>query len=127
MEKEPKGYSTINGQPLPEGKPFVAGDSRAVEAQKKSVESRKARKTLREELLTLLSTEVKVDGKKRSVQEAVSTALTKQAMKGNTRAFEIIRDTIGEKPIEKVMLAEVEQSVIDEVERAVVDGQTANT
>lgn len=112
---------------MPEGKPFVAGDSRAVEAQKKSVESRKARKTLREELLTLLSTEVKVDGKKRSVQEAVSTALTKQAMKGNTRAFEIIRDTIGEKPIEKVMLAEVEQSVIDEVERAVVDGQTANT
>ena len=39
------------------------------------------------------------------------------------KAFEIVRDTAGQKPVEKVMIAEVEQDVIDEVERAVLDGE----
>ena len=37
------------------------------------------------------------------------------------KAFEIVRDTIGEKPVEKVMVAEVSQDVIDEVERMVLE------
>ena len=32
------------------------------------------------------------------------------------RMFEIVRDTIGEKPIDKVQFSEVDQSVIDEIE-----------
>jgi hypothetical protein len=32
-----------------------------------------------------------------------------------------LRDTAGQKPIEKVMVADVEQSVIDEVEKAVLE------
>ena len=36
------------------------------------------------------------------------------------KAFEIVRDTIGEKPVEKVMVAEVDQAVIDEVEAMVL-------
>ena len=32
------------------------------------------------------------------------------------RMFEIVRDTIGEKPIDKVQVSEVDQSVIDEIE-----------
>lgn len=35
------------------------------------------------------------------------------------RAFEIVRDTIGEKPVEKVVVSEVSQEVIDEVEKIV--------
>lgn len=35
------------------------------------------------------------------------------------RAFEIVRDTIGEKPVEKVVVSEVSQDIIDEVERIV--------
>ena len=114
MAKAPKGYSPVNGQPIPEGKPFVRGDSRAREAQLKGVATKKARRSLREELIALLSTEVKVDGKMRSVQEAVSTALTKQAMKGNTRAFEVIRDTIGEKPVENVNFVMPDYSALDD-------------
>ena len=115
MPKQPKGYSPVNGQPIPEGKPFVAGDPRAREMQKRSTEVQNARRSLRDELITLLTTEVKVDGKMRSVQEAVSTALTKQAMKGNTRAFEIIRDTIGEKPAEVLNVNMPDPSIMEEV------------
>ena len=41
-------------------------------------------------------------------------------MKGNTRAFELIRDTVGEMPVQKVAIAEVDDDLIDEVEREVL-------
>lgn len=90
----------------------------ASKAGKASVEARRKRKTLKEELLMLLA-----DG---DTQSRVSVALIQEAINGNkagsvARAFETIRDTVGEKPVEKVMISEVEQSVIDEVEKAVLD------
>jgi len=60
----------------------------------KSGEARRQRKTLKEELVLLLES--------KSYNEKVSLALIKQALDGNTKAFEIIRDTIGEKPKETV-------------------------
>lgn len=82
-------------------------------AGKASGESRRKRKTLRDELLAMLS-----DG---DTQKKISVALIQEATNGNnagsvTKAFEVIRDTIGEKPVDKVMIAEVDQTVIDEVE-----------
>lgn len=59
----------------------------------KSGEVRRERKALKEELLYLLE--------QGNTQEKVSLALIKQALKGNVKAFEIIRDTIGEKPTDK--------------------------
>ena len=53
--------------------------------------------------------------------EVVTLKLFEKASKGDIRAFETLRDTIGQKPVDKVMIAEVEQSVIDEVEKAVYD------
>lgn len=114
MPKQPKGYSPINGQPIPEGKPFVTGDPRAREAQRKGTETKRLRRSLREELLALLETEVKVEGKKTSYQQAASTALIKQAIKGNTRAYEVIRDTIGEKPVENVNFVMPDYTALDE-------------
>lgn len=61
---------------------------------KASVEARRKRKTLKEELLLLLE--------KGDTQEKVSLALIKQALEGNTKAFEVIRDSIGEKPTDKL-------------------------
>lgn len=60
----------------------------------KSGQVRKARKTLKEELLVLLGTEI--DGK--TMQEKMSLAMIQEAMVGNTKAFTAIRDTIGESP-----------------------------
>lgn len=59
----------------------------------KSGEVRRARKTLKEELLLLLE-----NG---NTQNKISLALIKKAIKGNIKAFEVIRDTIGEKPADK--------------------------
>lgn len=72
-----------------------------------SVESRRKRKTLKEELLLMLS-----DG---DIQEKISVALINEAINGNnsgsvTKAFEVIRDTIGERPVEKVQAT---QTVVD--------------
>ena len=88
-----------------------------------SGEARRARKTLRAELETLLSmpTVDKETGEKKdtTVQSAITAALVKQALRGNIRAFEIIRDTIGEKPAEHVTLDEISQDTIDLVEKMV--------
>ena len=78
---------------------------------KASGESRRARKTLKEELLLLLS-----EG---DTQQNVSVALIQKALDGDTKAFEVLRDTIGEKPTEKIMVADVDPSIIGEVERMV--------
>lgn len=59
----------------------------------KSGEVRRARKTLKEELLLLLE-----NG---DTQNKISFALIKKATKGDIKAFEVIRDTIGEKPADK--------------------------
>ena len=85
---------------------------------KASGEARRKRKTLKEELLLLLS-----EGE---TQQSVTLALIEKAMSGDTKAFEVIRDTIGEKPVDKVMIADVEPSVIAEVEAMVLtDDDTA--
>lgn len=48
--------------------------------------------------------------------EAIATKQMEKALRGDTKAFEVVRDSSGQKPIEKIMVAEVEQEVIDEVE-----------
>jgi hypothetical protein len=88
-----------------------------------SGESKRARKTLRAELEALLQTHAidKNTGKQseRTIQEAMVLSLVTKAVKGDTKAFEIIRDTIGEKPAERITLAEIDPKTIEEVERMV--------
>ncbi len=81
-------------------KPIQKGELSKEEAKKrgqkggiKSGEVRRERKALKEELLYLLE--------QGDTQEKISVALIKQALKGNVKAFAMIRDTIGEKPVEK--------------------------
>ena len=65
---------------------------------KKSGEVRAQRKTLREELIALLETKIE----DKTIQEKISFSLIQEAISGNVKAFETIRDTIGEKPIEQI-------------------------
>lgn len=77
---------------------------------KKSGEVRRMRKTLKEQLLLLLK-----DG---DIQENLCLALIEKALDGDTKAFQIIRDTIGEKPIEQLCMSSVNinlQKSYDEV------------
>lgn len=91
---------------------------------KASVESRRRKKDLKEALEMLLERETKDKaGNVVTGAQAISARLYAEALKGNVKAFEVLRDTVGQKPVEKVMIAEVEQSVIDEVEKAVLNGE----
>ena len=108
--------------------PFTSDQSReeAMKNGKKggiaSGEARRARKTLRADLEELLSMPAKDKfGKEtgHNVQAAIAAALIKKAANGDTKAFEIIRDTIGEKPAERITLAEIDPKTIEEVERMV--------
>lgn len=87
-----------------------------------SGEARRRKRDLRLALEMLLEKEyTDKKGNVATGAEAISTKLFEQAMKGNVKAFETLRDTVGQKPVEKVMVAEVEPEVIDEVEKAVLE------
>lgn len=76
----------------------------AVACAKKSAEKRQERKALKDELIALLSA-----GK---TQEKISLALIQEALDGNVKAFEVIRDTIGEKPSTDLNLTQFDLSPI---------------
>lgn len=110
---------------MPRGNPqnLIPTNKRSIEEVKKNAskggkrsgEVRRARRTLREELLVMLSTG--------NTQNEMTVALIQRAKDGDTKAFEVVRDTIGEKPVDKVMIAEVDQDIINEVEAMVNDEQ----
>lgn len=90
-----------------------------------SAEARRKKKNLRLALEMLLEKDfTDKNGNVISGTEAVTAKLFEQAMKGNVKAFETIRATVGQDPVQKIMVAEVDQDVIDEVERTVLDDDT---
>ena len=65
--------------------------------------ARREKANLRKCLEILLEKEMKDrNGKEISGAEALSAKLFQSAMKGDVRAFEVLRDTAGQKPVEKV-------------------------
>ena len=85
---------------------------------KKSVQSRRERKELKRVLEMLLEKEyVDKKGNSKTGAELIAIKQYEKALIGDTRAFEVVRDTAGQKPVEKIMVAEVEQNIIDEVEQ----------
>ena len=91
---------------------------------KSSAESRRKKRDLRNAIEILLETDIKgKNGEIKSGADAIAIAQFQKALKGDTRAFEVIRDTAGQKPVEKVMVAEVEQSTLDEIEDLVAESK----
>ena len=94
---------------------------------KASVEARRKKKDLRLALEMLLEKDfTDKNGNLISGTEAITAKLFEQAMKGNVKAFETIRATVGQDPVQKIMVSEVEQDVIDEVEKAVLNDTTTS-
>ena len=86
---------------------------------KASAAKRAERKTFREGLLLLLNEPLKDKGGNptdKTTQDAIIAGLVKRAISGDTRAFEMIRDTVGEKPIERVAMTTPNTDIIDGVE-----------
>ena len=88
-----------------------------------SGKARRAKKNLREAMQILMEADLTgKDGKTMTGTEAMAAKAFQAALKGDWRAWELVRDTAGQKPVERVMVADVEASVIAEVE-AMVNGQ----
>lgn len=68
-----------------------------------SGEVRKAKKTMRQMLDYLLEKEIKTNKGEMSTLEAIMVSMIAKASKGDVRATEFIRDTIGQKPSDKVI------------------------
>ena len=84
---------------------------------KASAEARAARKTFRDGLLLLLQEPLKDKSGQttdKTTQDAIIAGLVKRAINGDTRAFEMIRDTIGEKPVQEVNVSTGDFSALDE-------------
>lgn len=102
------GYASIGN--LKPGRGFTP---EAIEkGWRRSIEVRKERKLLKEELMILLDTE---DKNGTTVQTKMSFALIKKAVNGDTHAFEVIRDTIGQRPTEEVTI-DIDKNKLEAIE-----------
>ena len=82
---------------------------------KASVKARRKKKQLKE-LLELALSQPHESGEDNYM--AITTALIKEALSGNTKAFEVIRDTIGQKPTDALELktAEIKINITGDTE-----------
>lgn len=90
-----------------------------------SGEARKRKKQLKEYLEILLERQVSTDkeGNPITGTEAMAIKAIQGAMNGDWKAWELVRDTSGQKPVDKVIVSEVSQDIIDEVEKAVFEDE----
>lgn len=106
-------------------------DERRENARKAGIASgvaRRKKRDLREACLAILDMDVTTKaGDTMTGAEAMVAKLFQQAMKGNIKAFIALRDTAGQKPVEKLVVSDVDQSVINEVENMVAGATAADT
>ena len=76
-----------------------------------SGEARKAKKSLREAMQILMDADLTgKDGKTMTGTEAMAAKAFQAALKGDWKAWELVRDTAGQKPVDKVQAT---QTVVD--------------
>lgn len=91
------------------------------EEQKKggiaSGEARRRKRDLRLALEMLLEKEMtSKDGQTMSGTEAITAKLFEQALKGNVKAFETIRSTVGQDPVQKVEQVNIDMEYDESIE-----------
>lgn len=104
---------------------FPTGEKQVETARQGGIasgEARRQKRDLRRALEILLEKTVSKDkdGKEISGAEAMALKQFEKALKGDTRAFEVIRDTAGQQVTQKITVAEVDPEVIAEVENIVL-------
>lgn len=89
---------------------------------KASAKARREKADLKKQLQLFLEMEATKDNKGNPLTgaELMVRVAVNEMSKGNPRFWELIRDTAGFKPIDKVQVSEIDQSVIDEVEAVVL-------
>ena len=84
---------------------------------KASGEARRKKRDLKLAMQALLEAEVKdkKTGETMSGAEAIAMAQYRKALKGDAKAFELVRDTSGQKPVEKVEQVNIDGEYLDRV------------
>lgn len=94
------------------------------ERQAKAMATKARTRAFKEELNYELAQIVKdKNGSEATVKSVLTKQLVQQALRGNLKAWEIVRDTIGEKPAENIIISEVDPAIVAEVENMVYDTQ----
>ena len=92
---------------------------------KASVEARRRKKDLRLALESLLEKNFKdKEGNSLTGTEAITAKLFEQAMKGNVKAFETIRATVGQDPVQRIEAVNIDveyERAAEYVERILKD------
>ena len=101
-------------------------------ARKGGIASGKARREkadLRKQLQIWLESEAVKDkqGEPLTGAQLMVKVAVKEMSKGNPKFWEMIRDTAGYKPIDKIQIAEIDQADIDEVEAMVLGAEEEPT
>lgn len=111
---------------IPGGHKFTLEE--ASKGGKNSGAARRARSDLRQAIRDWLENDAGTDkhGQPITGAEMMLAVAVKEAMKGSARHWELIRDTGGFKPVEKVMVADVDPSVIEAVESEVKEALRAD-
>ena len=104
---------------------FKTGREQVEIARKAGIASGKARREkadLRKQLQVFLESDDYKDkhGNKMTGAELMVKVAVKEMSKGNPKFWELIRDTAGFKPIDKIQVSEIDQNAIDEVEAMVL-------
>lgn len=103
-----------------------------LEEQKKggiaSGKARREKADLRRQAQLWLESDVTTDkhGQPMSGAQLMMAVAAREAAKGNPKFWELIRDTAGFKPVDKVMVADVDPAVIDDIERIVNETEGAD-
>ena len=112
-------------------KPFTSEQSReeAVRNGRKggiaSGEAKRERANLKKQLQVFLESDDYKDkhGNKMTGAELMVKVAVKEMSKGNPKFWELIRDTAGFKPIDKIQVSEIDQQTIDDVEAMVLGSE----
>lgn len=120
--------ATVRGRPFEKGR---SSEEAAESGRKGGIASGVARrqaKDLRNLALAILEMPIKegdideitslasVKGKNMTTSQAMILSQVRRAIEGDSKAFEVIRDTAGQKPIEKVEVSKPDSEVIDEID-----------
>lgn len=93
----------------------------ARKAGKASGEARRRRKAMREAFDELLSRSfVNHDGDEMQGVEVITAKVFRQAMDGDMKAIQFIRDTVGEMPVQRVETVEIPPETYARVEEALL-------
>jgi hypothetical protein len=99
---------------------FKSGAEAAKNGKKGGIasgEAKRRKKDLRLALEMLLEKDItSKDGQKMSGTEAITAKLFEQALKGNIKAFETIRSTVGQDPVQKVEQVNIDMEYEESVE-----------